>query len=222
MPTYVKNADAWQEIAAGQRVFVKNGDAWQPATFLFVKNQGTWSKVYSGTDPQVSTYPAASIDAYRPQGWRGDGKAYQGSWGFGDHIGCFSYNWKAIQEQLTERPVVLGVRLRLARDPAHGIGSNIAALIWSLAAAEVNSNGGLVKSGQPNLINGTRGDYGAFPRDSGPMWVNLSTAYGERLASDQARGFGIAISESLSSTGGEDSEYGIFTDGLLEITSDYA
>lgn len=223
----VKSSGVWRTVT---EVKVKTSGTWRDVKEVWVKSGGTWRHSWVKSDPQTYTYDAEDTDSYRPSGWRSDSNImYQGSWDYGDHIGCASLDYYSISNNLSVRPNVTQVEIYLYRRDSHGYGNSTTSYcyVWQLAAGEVNfPNYDLDRTGQPDLVNGTKQTGEEFDRADG-HWFTISSTFMENFKNDTARGFGTAISETLSGTGGQDIDYMIF-DGYadtnnpkLRFTCDY-
>ena len=170
-----------------------------------------------GADGQVATFSYAVKDyaSYRPSGWRVKAdNVRQGSWNFGEHIGCATIDWAKMQADLAGKTIV-EARITIRRYTG-GYGAPRPTHLWSLAAAEVNGSNNLVKSGQPALFadRGVHDDLGA---SSILQTMVISSSIINDIVADDARGIALALTETLSSTGGEDQNYMVTRINTIEV-----
>jgi hypothetical protein len=224
--TWVKDGGVWREVDPSG-FYVKDGGVWREVAEGWAKDGGVWRQVFQKSDPQTYQFNPTDSHSYRPSGWRGETLIYQESFGYGDHIGCMAFDYAAIKAQLDVRPNVTSARLRIEREnTVHGDASAVLHL-WSLSPGEVNASNILVKSGQPDLVNGSkevgtnvygRGDY---------EWETIDTAFIDRFRLETARGLALAQSETLSDPGDNNTDYAKFlghdqtNKPILEFTCDF-
>lgn len=224
----VKSGGVWRYPTS---VSVKTSGVWRDCKEVWVKSGGVWRHSWVKSDPQTYTYNAEDTDSYRPSSWRTDSNIlYQGSWDYGDHIGAAALDYYSIANNLSVRPNVTDVQIYLYRRDGSGYGNSTVsyAYVWALAAGEVDVTFSLTRTGQPDLVDGSKQAGEEFDRADG-HWFNISSTFlTDYFVPDLARGFAVAISETLSSTGGQDIDYMIF-DGYLDtnnpklkFTCDYA
>lgn len=224
----VKSGGTWRYP---YEVHAKSGGTWRDCDEVWAKKNGVWRQSWIKSDPVTYTYYAEDTDAYRPSGWRSDGNLpYQGSWDYGDHIGAIALDYYSIANVLSVRPNVTSVEVYLYRRASHGYGDSTVskAYVWALESGEVDVTLSLARSGQPGLVDGSKQTGEEFDRSDG-HWFSISTSFlTDYFVPDTARGIAVAISETLSGTGGQDIDYMIF-DGAadsnppaIRFTADYA
>lgn len=222
------NGSSWVQVPNGTALKYWNGSAWVNPTAAYYWSGSAWVAFWQKADPVTYQFTLTDSDSYRTTGWRSDSnQIYQDSYGFGEFIGAWTFNWSQLQTYAATRPVVKQARVYYYRDAsAHGSSGAVSGRLWNLASSAVSGTS-LTRSGQPDLVNGSNyTNLTALTRGSGG-WSIVSNNYATNIINGTSRGLALAMTESLTYPADEGPNYmichglGDANPPIFEVTLDY-